>query len=206
MITTLHLKVLFWLAVAAWSLLLFIDGQSITANLFKPSSYVLSGMIVIMTIFEKWAWRFPLLYPWFVSTPNLRGVYEGYLNSHWVDPTTGKKRGEIRAFIVIRQSLSSIHVRLYTVESQSCSVVGSFIKKQDGEMEFLFNYCNEPRIENRPKSPIHYGSTRLTIGKENKHLEGLYWTDRQTTGEMKFSHISRETPSSFNECEELSTS
>ena len=80
MISSLQLKVLFWLAVGAWALLLFIDGQPITVSLLKPSSLVLSTIIVAVTMFEKWAWRWPLLYPWFVRTPNVLGAYKGEVN------------------------------------------------------------------------------------------------------------------------------
>ncbi len=204
MVTSLHQKVLFWLAVIGWAALLFVDGQPLSANLFKPSSLVLSGLIIVVTIFEKWAWRLPLLHPWFVRPPNLIGAYTGVINSHWIDPATGQKRGEIPALLVIRQSLSSIHVRLYTAESESCSVLGSFVEAPDGNHELLFTYRNEPRLENRLRSPIHYGGARMTVGQETQLLEGSYWTDRQTVGDMKFTRISREKPHSFQEGQALS--
>ncbi|MBF0473020.1 MAG: hypothetical protein HQK91_03855 [Nitrospirae bacterium] len=203
MLTSLHLKTLFWLAVIAWVLILLIEGQSPTVSLLKPSSLVLFGMITVVTIFEKWGWRIPFLHSWFVSNPNLIGTYKGDLDSCWIDPATGLKRGPIPAFLVICQTLSTIHVRLYTVESESCSVLGAFIKAADGKQELLFTYRNEPRLEKRTQSPIHYGGTRLTVSHATQKLEGSYWTDRQTLGEMKFARVSRKTAHSFQECEAL---
>ena len=205
MVTSLHLRVLFWLAVAAWAVLLFIDGQPLTANLFKPSSLVLSVLIAVVAVFEKWAWRWRLLHPWFVRTPNLIGAYKGEINSHWVNPSTGAQRGAISAFLVVRQTLSNIHVRLYTAESESCSVFGSFIEAPDSNHELLYTYRNEARLDIRPRSPIHYGGARLSFGRGAEQLEGSYWTDRQTIGEMKFTRISRETPHSFQEGEALAS-
>ncbi|NTU85718.1 MAG: hypothetical protein HGA45_41385 [Chloroflexales bacterium] len=203
MISSLQLKVLFWLAVGAWALLLVIDGQPITISLFKPSSLVLSTIIVVVTVFEKWAWRWSPLYPWFVRTPNLLGAYKGEVNSHWVDPATGKQRGAIPAFLVVHQTLSSVHIRLYTAESESCSVLGAFVEAPDGRTDLLFTYRSEPRLEVRPRSPIHYGGARLAIGQESDQLEGSYWTDRQTIGTLNFRRISRKTPHSFSECAAL---
>lgn len=205
MLTSLHLKVLFWLAVVAWALLLFIDGQPLTQSLFKPSSLVLSTLIVIVAIFEKWIWRWRLLHPWFVPIPDLVGLYKGELDSHWTDPANGMKRGAIPAFLVVRQTLSNIHIRLYTAESESCSVLGSFITAPDGKYELLYTYRNEPRLEVRPRSPIHYGGVKLAIGRETQELEGSYWTDRQTIGNMRFTRISRKTPHSFQEAETLAS-
>ncbi len=203
MITSLHLKALFWLAVVAWALLLLIDGQPLTTNLLKPSSLVLSSLIAIITVFEKWAWRIPLLHPWFVRTPNLIGAYKGEINSHWINPATGTRLQPIPAFLVIRQTLSNIHIRLYTTESESCSVLGSFIESPDGNHELLYTYRNEARLDIRPRSPIHYGGARLAISGGTGHIHGSYWTDRQTVGEMSFTHISKQTPHSFQEGEAL---
>jgi hypothetical protein len=203
MTNSLYLKTLFWLAVATWAVLLFINGQSLTISLFQPSSLVLSTVIAAVTIFERWLWKWSLFHPWLVKIPNMIGVYKGELNSHWIVPATGTKRGIIPAFLVVRQTLSGIHVRLYTAESESCSVVGSFIEGADGTHELLYTYRNEPRLEIRPQSPIHYGGVRLAIGQKTEQLEGSYWTDRQSIGEMRFRRIGRETPRSFQECEAL---
>lgn len=203
MLTSLYLKVLFWLSVATWALLLVVNGQPVTAALFKPSSLVLSGMILLVTFFEKWGWRWSKLHPWFVGIPNLVGTYAGGINSHWTDPATGRRPNAIPAYMVVRQTLSTIHVRVYTTESESCSVIGSFLKSHDGKLELLYTYRNESRLEVRQRSPIHYGGTRLSIDQKAERLQGSYWTDRQTVGELDFTRISRATSNSFAEGEAL---
>lgn len=203
MTNSLYLKILFWLAVGTWALLLFIDGQPLTVSLFRPSSLVLSSVIAFVTVFERWLWKWSFFHPWLVTVPNLIGVYKGELDSYWIAPTTTTKRGITPAFLVVRQTLSGIHVRLYTAESESCSVFGSFVAGSDGTHELLYTYRNEPRLEVRTQSPIHYGGVRLAIGQKTEQLDGSYWTDRRSTGEMKFRRISRDTPHSFQECETL---
>ncbi len=203
MLTSLQLRVLFYLAVALWGLLLFLDGQPINRALLQPSSMVLAALILLATGFEKWGWRFRLLHPWFVDRPNLIGVYRGTFVSHWVNPETNARLAPIPAYMVIRQSFASIHIRTYTKESPACSIMASFVKADDGTQELIYTYRNEPRIEVRSRSPIHYGGAKLTIGKSPERLEGSYWTDRQTIGELRFVRISRKTCNSFEECESL---
>ncbi len=203
MLSSLHLKTLFWLAVVSWAVILFFNGQTLTTSLLNPSSIVLGIIITAVTIFEKWLWRFSLLYPWFVGVPNLIGVYKGELNPYSIDPSTNAKREVIPAFLVIRQTFSTIYVRVYTADSESCSILGSFIQSPDGTHELLYTYRNEPRLYVRPKSPIHYGGARLTVSHRIEQLEGSYWNDRQSIGDMKFLRINRDAIHSFQEGEEL---
>jgi hypothetical protein len=153
--------------------------------------------------FEKWGWKWRMLHPWFVERPNLIGTYKGEILSHWINPTTGKRPAAIPAYLVIRQTFSTVHVRVHTAESQSISLVGSFLKSDDGRLELFYTYRNEPRMEVRSRSPIHYGGTKLSIGRQADQVEGSYWTDRQTVGELRFNRIDRTTCHNFAECEAL---
>ena len=111
MSTQTYLKALFWIAVGAWATTLLVNGQPLSVALFKPASVVQSILIAVVTIFEKWAWRWPLLNA-LVKRPNLIGLYKGELRSQWINPETQQGIPPIPAFIVIRQTLSDIHVRL----------------------------------------------------------------------------------------------
>ena len=47
-------------------------------------------------------------------------------------------------------------------------------------------YRNKPRYEDRSHSPIHYGAVWLqVIDTPAQMLDGHYWTDRNTAGEMR---------------------
>jgi hypothetical protein len=48
-------------------------------------------------------------------------------------------------------------------------------------------YRNTPNILNRNVSPIHQGSILLHVqGNKRIILDGEYWTDRSTKGELRF--------------------
>lgn len=202
--TKTYLKVLFWLAVGVWAICLFLYAASepLTIALLKPASLVQSILIAAVTVFEKWGWRWPLVNV-FVKRPNLIGVYGGELRSQWINPETKQGIPAIPSFIVIRQTLSDIHIRLFTHQSQSASLQGFISRQADDYQELIFSYRNDPTIEHRAHSPIHYGAAKLQISQDTKTLVGSYWTDRATIGGMTFTRISRQMPSNFREASEL---
>lgn len=203
MISQLHLKLLFWLGVGTWVAVLFLNGTNLTPDLMKPSSLALTVVLGAVTVLEKWAWKLRLLHPWFVSTPNLIGTYKGCLDSAWINPATKERHGKVDAYLVVRQTLSTVTIRLITGDSESVTVLAGF-REVDGINELLLTYRNEPKLLLRERSQIHYGGARLSVvGKSSECLSGCYWTDRGSLGELEFKRISRETCKSFPECEEL---
>jgi SMODS-associating 2TM, beta-strand rich effector domain len=202
--TKTYLKALFWLAVGSWAICLFLYGEPLTMAFLKPASLVQSVLIAAVTVFEKWGWRWPVFNVW-VKRPDLIGCYRGELRSQWINPETKQGIPAIQSFIVIRQTLSDIHIRLFTEQSQSASLQGCITRQADGHQELLFSYRNEPTIEHRARSPIHYGGAKLQISHNTKTLEGSYWTDRATIGAMTFTRFSREMPSNFKEATELAS-
>jgi SMODS-associating 2TM, beta-strand rich effector domain len=202
--TKTYLKVLFWLAVGVWAICLFLytASEPLTIALLKPASLVQSILIAAVTVFEKWGWRWPLVNV-FVKRPNLIGVYRGELRSQWINPETNQGIPPIPSFIVIRQTLSDIHIRLFTEQSQSASLQGFISRQADEYRELIFSYRNEPKIEHRAHSQIQYGGAKLQISQDTKNLDGSYWTDRATVGGMTFTRFSRQMPSSFQEASEL---
>ena len=46
-----------------------------------------------------------------------------------------------------------------------------------------FGYINNPKAIYKDRSPIHYGMCILEI-KDKEHLEGQYFTDRCTRGDI----------------------
>jgi hypothetical protein len=206
---SLYQKTLFGLGLFAYVVLLIIQGETVTIGIFKPAPMVLSLLVAAAFIFDKWLLSchslYPFLHPWYVPYPNMNGTFEGTIESTWIDPATGATNPLINTYIVVRQTLSAIHVRLYTEESKSISLASSFVKSDDGRQELMFTYRNEPNQKKRPQSPIHYGGTRLQISPDHKQLEGTYWTDRKTTGDIKFTRISRNNNShSYEACTKLS--
>jgi hypothetical protein len=199
MLTEIQLSTLIFLAMIIWAILLALKGTSLSTSLFEPFSNVTGVLVLILAFFDKWAWRWKIFYPWLVSTPYLEGTWKGKIKSNWINPETEKTSGNIEAYLVISQKFSRIHASLITKESSSELLTGELIKNSDETWQFVGAYTNKPRISVRERSPIHHGAVMLKVkGQPPTGLEGQYWTDRNTHGEMAFSEYSRKKFHDFN--------
>lgn len=204
MANRLHVTVFLLVASAVWAVALIARGVPFTARFFEPFSLVVGACVLALTLFEVWIWRWPFLHPWFVHVPNVRGTWKGEIASLWVDPETGARPAAIPCFISIRQSFSSIQIRLMTSESSSNLLSGSLAAASDGTFELTGVYRNTPRLAVRSRSPIHHGALRLqVIGSPPTEMEGDYWTDRDSKGELRFRKVSPKPCYAFSDAEEL---
>ena len=146
-------------------------------------STAISINVILWSLFIKWAWKWKIFYPWFIPFPNLSGEWEGELKSNWKE----KSFDAIPTEIKITQTFFNIQVKIKTNESRSHSIGASFdIEKDRGLEQLIYSYINTPKSSVRDRSEIHYGSTLLTFeGFKVNEMEGQYWTDRETTGEIR---------------------
>ncbi len=190
----IYLIALMAAAALAWLTLLWLNGVSVpAATFFKPFSWVESLLLTLVIVFDRWAWRWRVLRPWLVSTPNLNGTWKGELVS-----TYEESRGPIEAYLVIRQTFSSLRIRLMTRESNSYLLAGAATPDQSGLHIVTGIYRNVPDLLRRSVSPIHHGAILLQVRKNPPNLlQGEYWTDRDTKGELRFTARSSRVFDSF---------
>ena len=145
-------------------------------------STTISINIIIWMIFIAWAWKLKIFYPWLVPFPNLSGDWEGTIKSNWKE----KELEPIPIEVSITQNFFNIQVRIKTNESRSYSIGASFdIDNERGFQQLFYTYLNTPKAGVRERSEIHYGSTILKFnGFKVTKMDGEYWTDRETTGEI----------------------
>jgi hypothetical protein len=186
MLSRLHLSVLILLAAGIWARMLTFDGIAVNESWFRPFSTVVAVLLLLLSIFDRWAWRLRVLRGWFVSRPDIRGTWHIELRSDWKDPDTDDVIAPFSAHLVIRQTYSTLSLRLLTSESSSKVIASEIGKEADGTYRLAAVYRNEPRLSLRARSPIHYGAIMLDIqGDPVKNLVGCYWTDRKTRGELR---------------------
>jgi len=160
--------------------------------LFEPFSNVTGVLVLLLAFFDKWAWHWKIFYPWLVSTPYLEGTWKGKIRSNWVSPETEQLIDTIDAYLIVRQKFSTIHARLITKESSSELLTGELVKNPDETWQIVGAYRNTPRISIRERSPIHHGAIMLQAkGQPPTGLDGQYWTDRSTQGEITFSEYNK---------------
>ena len=192
MITEIQLSTLIFIAAIIWAILLAVKGTPLSTSLFDPFSNVTGVLVLILTFFDKWAWHWKIFYPWLVSTPYLEGTWKGKIRSNWVNPETEKANGNIDVYLVIRQKFSVIHASLMTKESNSELLTGELIKNLDETWQFVGAYRNTPKLLIRDRSPIHHGALILQVkGQPPVGLEGQYWTDRNTQGEILLTEFNK---------------
>jgi hypothetical protein len=122
------------------------------------------------------------------TRPDLRGTWKGTLQSNWVDPVTNQSRGAIDIYLVIRQTYSKVDVRLFSAESSSVSLSSNIFADNAGLYTLAITFRNTPTVLRRTGSPISHGGMLLYVrGTPIHQLDGEYWTDRSTKGELMFS-------------------
>lgn len=167
-----------WMAIVFVALRCLISWSEIIASpnaydLYGYASESIAATIVVMTLYEKWLWRWN---PW-EKVPVLKHLYKGTLHSMYDDR-------DHPATIKIKQTLLSVHITFISEESKSESLVAS-IYDHNGETELIYTYLNTPKAAYRHRSGIQYGTARLCIDNP-RELTGQYYTDRGTTGDMMF--------------------
>jgi hypothetical protein len=138
-------------------------------------------------VFDRYAWRWPGVCK-LLGRPVLHGTWHGELASDWVNPQTGQRvPADPSVFLVVRQRYWQISTRLLTKESASASMVADLDCDGDGVYRLVYVYSNIPRAEVRHRSELHYGAACLNAPADTSHgIEGHYFTDRKTRGELRF--------------------
>jgi hypothetical protein len=138
-------------------------------------------------LFDRVLWRMPGIRQ-LTGRPLLDGTWHGSLATEWVDPETGQtKPPDDSVFLVVRQRFWQISVRLLTRESSSASVFAELNRDRDGVCQLTYLYSNVPIPSVRHRSEIHYGAAILAAPKDSAAgIEGDYFTDRSSSGRMRF--------------------
>jgi predicted pore-forming effector associated with SMODS systems len=186
MLTKNQLTTIILLAACFWGGLLLAQGVSVSADWMKPLSAVVGALMVVLSAFNLWLWKWPVFRGWLVKRPVIAGTWKASLRSTWVDPATGSTVAPIAGFMVIRQTYSELSMRLLTEESSSMLLGAEMTRAPDGAHAVSGVYRNEPKMAVRAKSQIHHGAILLQIvGSPPTALRGHYWTDRSSAGDME---------------------
>ena len=84
----IHLSVFLLALAAVWGVLLMLQGIAVTPGFSKPPSPVVGFGLLLLTAFDLWRWRVPVLHGWFVKRPWLWGRWKVTFQSNWLDPAT----------------------------------------------------------------------------------------------------------------------
>lgn len=186
-----HLRAIIYLVVLSWTVVLVAHHETLKSTWLEPLSVVTTSVLYAVMAFDLWLWKLPLLHGWFVKRPVLDGTWKVEFRSDYQTPT-GIAPAPREGYMVIRQTHSTLSMRLLTAESESQLVGNEIVCTTDGAYCVSGVYRNEPRLEVRHRSPIHYGGLWLkVIDQPAPELDGHYWTDRKTAGEIHLTQPTR---------------
>jgi len=176
-----------------------------TGDLLQPLGAAGAAAALFVLAFDHWLWRVPKVGFLVSRRPDIRGTWRGTLASHWIDPQTKQRiPPDPEVYLVIRQTYWTVSANLITKESKSCSTVATVEDDGCGQRQLVAMYRNTPRAAVRHRSEVHHGSFKLDLsGNPVVRLEGYYWTDRNTMGELEFDRRSGKEVEAFQQAQEL---
>lgn len=177
-----------------------LTGQSIDQNGLKWVSGASSTVIVLLLIFDRWAWRWPLIrsISEHLGHRVIHGTWKGKIE---FDKDSNRKPGKVDCFLSIHQTFSTVEIRGYFSTSNSYSITATIDKPRSTHTRLVYVYHGEAPFGKRDKNRPNNGTAFLDIiGKPVESITGSYFTDRDGgTGRIKLSKHSKKLSESFEQ-------
>ena len=174
----------------------------------KSVLYDIAGPVLLMAVIIYfsciWLWRtsvFNKLFSFFFGINcYIQGTWKGELSYHY----EGKKKTKPAYLVIKQEDIFSVTVWLLTDERTSVSKTASIIP-YNGIHRLMYEYGVEDSSENKIKNPLHTGFCVLNIFSSGikRIINGLYYTSRNTTGNMEFTQRNRRTVMNYQLAEDL---
>ncbi len=181
-----QIQVIIAVAILVFAVGIVVTGGSPNPRWLQFYSYAVLAAVVVLTLWDRWIWRWRVSQRFSWVPRNIGGTWGGALTSQWIDPKTGNPPPTKPAYLVVRQTASSVSATMFTDEMRSRSSLG-MVSGYDGAASLEYMYLSRPDSSVEHRSRMHHGSTSLDIvGAPAKRLKGRYWTDRDSKGELDF--------------------
>lgn len=178
-----------------WFILAIISGLdlSIAGDFFSLVPKVVTVDLFFIILFSKWGWKFKIFRGWLVPYPNLNGSWVGHIYSNWINPDTGQLPAPIPTMLTVKQTFFNISCVIFTGEMKSYSFLEGFVIHPERQLKQLsYVYTSKPSLSVSDRSSPHDGAVLFDIVEKPKlKLNGRYWTDRKTTGEINLEFESK---------------
>ena len=174
------------------AILLLLQGVKLDSEWLRAVNLTVGAVVGLVWVFDRYVWRWAVVRKIFPRRL-VRGTWQGELVSDWVDPKTRKGLSPISVYLVIDQTYSEVTASLLTSESKSRSMIATLDDPARGQCLLSAIYMNTPELLRQDESRIHRGGLVLEVaGSPPNRLEGSYWTDRGTRGQMTFDSYSHQ--------------
>lgn len=180
-----------------------ITGQSIDRNGLRWLSAATGVVIVLLLIYDRWAWRWPLVRKGaeLAGRPVVHGTWKGMLD---YERDADDQPGSIRFYLAIEQSFSSVRVRGYVSTSESYSLTATIERPMPNRRQMVYAFRSEAPYTSRDSNRPHDGTAVLALaGIPVEEINGSYYNDRLRRGTIKLTEYSPKVAESFNQAEHL---
>ena len=172
--------------VTVFAIGIWLSGDAVKLEWLRFFSAAVLFTTLILNLGDRWLWHLRIAQRIKFVPRDIRGTWRGTLVSFWEDPETKQRPDSKTVYLVVRQTASTVSVRLFSNELKSQSTFGK-VQTVDGQARLDYVYVGEPDARVEHRSRMHRGSTSLDItGLPAARIKGRYWTDRDSRGELDF--------------------
>jgi len=180
-----------------------LTGGSLDKNFLRWASAAASVVVLILLIYEKWAWRWPLIRKgaeW-AGKPIIHGTWKGELH---YERDANDQPGSIPFYMAVDQTFSTVRVRSFVRTSESNSMTAAIDRPAPKRRQLVFAYRSEAPHHARDGNRPHDGTSVLNLaGIPVVEIRGSYYTDRLRRGEIVFAEHAGKVAESFSQAELL---
>jgi hypothetical protein len=137
-------------AIGIWS-----SGGRVELGWLKFFSVAVFIAMLLLWLWDIFLWRLPLAQKIGRVPRDVRGTWCGTLTSAWADPKESKPPAPKLAYLVVRQTASTISVILLTDESRSVSSLG-VVSSEAGTASLDYIYRSRPDSHLEHRSRMHH--------------------------------------------------
>ncbi|MBK9557479.1 MAG: hypothetical protein WBP31_11840 [Chitinophagales bacterium] len=169
---------------------------------FRGVSFSITALTLFWTFYFTYGWTFWPFNKLFYR-PNINGTWAGKLISDYKDEN-GNSIPPIDFYIVIRQSFIRIHFTTLTKDFVGLSYAETFTLDKDTGLKSIA-YLYRKDTSQLDDNTLREGATelRLILSKDEKRLEGKYWSNIKTQGSISVSFLNFKQVDSYDHAQKI---
>ena len=151
-----------------------VKKSSTISDLFSYIGYAITIDTIVFVLYEKYFWK---VIPW-NRPPILKKKYKGTIEFNYKNDYRTKN-----IIIEIKQTWATVHIKMKTDINQSSSITADIVSENNQDVLY-YSYITSPTAMTEKSNPIPHGTCRMVLCKDNKAIDGKYWTSSKTTGDI----------------------
>jgi hypothetical protein len=173
-------RTIIFAAAAVWAVIALASGETLKWSWARWLGIVSATVVFGVLVFDRWAWRWPVIKK-LTRRPVLHGTWKTELGTSY----EGRKNETIEAYLVARQTYSTICVDMLFDRSNSTSMNGDLVM-ENGRCVLYYVFRSDKQTLERDENPPARGAAQLTVSRRPLlRLEGDYWMEHGTRGRVK---------------------